>query len=62
MTSNTKPRDLTKLSTGQLRAEAEALHTADIVDARLLAPIEGELRRRKAARAKRAASVVEVTT
>lgn len=54
MTRKTTLRDLTKLSTRQLRDEAEALHTADIVYGAALAPIEGELRRRKAAHAKRA--------
>jgi hypothetical protein len=62
MTSKTTPRDPTKLSTRQLRDEAEALHAADIVDGAALAPIEGELRRRKAARAKRAASAAEAST
>jgi hypothetical protein len=47
--------DLTKLSMRQLRDEAEAVHTANIVDGAALAVIESELRRRKGAalRAKR---------
>jgi hypothetical protein len=49
MTIKTKPRDLTKLSTRQLKDEAEALHTAGTVYAAKLAPIEKELRLRKAA-------------
>jgi hypothetical protein len=49
MTTKPKPRDLTKLSTRQLRDEAEAIKTADIIDGAALLAIDTELRRRKRA-------------
>jgi hypothetical protein len=47
MTSKTKPRDITKLPTRQLKDEAEAIVTASSIDGAALAAIDIELRRRK---------------
>ena len=51
--SKATPRDLAKLSVRQLKDEAEALQTRDIVDGAALAAIDDELRLRKAGRAAR---------